>query len=206
MAKMKKTKKTETSKKPPTKPTKSAPAFDLEAHNRHLKIMGLPAVKKPLVEGPPASPKPVAKKGSPLALLDSFYAGEGPTAPRGRYIHWWGQFSGELPAPFTLKQGGHGYLEARDVEHATKLFAKLRNAVLKMKPKLKPDPDDEDAVADAEAMKQYGLKGTREWAGIDARGKAWYRWMRLDGTQMTVELLLNVTKKDLRGARLLKPK
>jgi hypothetical protein len=175
---------------------KKQPVFDLAAHNRHLAILGLPAVKTPLVEGPPAVVKPRAKAGSIVATLDEYYAGEGPTAPRGRYIHWWGQFSDKLPAPFKLKDGGHGYLEARDVEHATRLFAKLRKAVLKMTPKA--DPDDEDAQAVA------GMKATREWAGISAEGMAWYRWMRTDGTQMTVELRLSITKRELRGDKLLK--
>ena len=129
-------------------------------------------------------------------MLDRFYGGEGATAPRGRFIHWWGQFSRELPAPFTLKQGGHGYLEARDVEHATQLLAKMRTAVLKMRPK--PSGDDADAI------KEYGLKATREWAGISDKGMAWYRWMRTDGTQMTVELKLAITKRELAGDRLVK--
>ena len=182
-------------KKTPAK-RKQTPALDLETHNRHLAILGLPPVRAPLVEGPPATPRPRAKRGSALAMLDTFYAGEGPTAPRGRFIHWWGQFSGVLPAPFTLKQGGHGYLEARDIEHATELFAKLRKAVLKMTPK----PSGEDAAA----IKEYGLKGTREWAGISGAGMAWYRWMRTDGSQMTVELKLDITKRELAGDRLLK--
>ncbi len=180
---------------------KSQPVeIDLDEHNRHLKILGLPAVKKPRVEGPPATPMPRARKGSPLAMLDHFNAGEGPTAPRGRFIHWWGQFSGELPAPFKLKSGGHGYLEAKDVEHATKLFAVLRKAVLQMKPKLDPDDDDAEAIA------EYGLERTREWAGISADGLVWYRWMRTDGKQMTVELKHTITKKELAGDRLLKPR
>ena len=90
---------------------KKQPVFDLAAHNRHLAILGLPAVKTPLVEGPPAVVKPRAKAGSIVATLDEYYAGEGPTAPRGAYIHWWGQFQRQLPAPFKLKTVGHGYLE-----------------------------------------------------------------------------------------------
>jgi hypothetical protein len=190
--------------KKPAKPTKNSTDIDLATHNKHLAILGLPPVKTPLVEGPPTSPTPRAKKGSALAMLDSFYEGEGPTSPRGRFIHWWGQFSGALPAPFTLKQGGHGYLEARDVEHATQLFAKLRNAVLKMKPKA--SDLDEDDQEDAEAAKEYKLKATREWAGISDKGLVWYRWMLIDGRQMTVELKHDITKRELSGDKLIKAK
>jgi hypothetical protein len=188
------------------KPKQSKPAeIDLDTHNKHLAILGLPPVKTPLVEGPPASPKPKARKGSALAMLDSFYAGEGPTSPRGRFIHWWGQFSGALPAPFTLKQGGHGYLEARDIEHATKLFAKLRTAVLNMKPKAS-DLDEDDQEDAATVRKEYKLKATREWAGISDQGLVWYRWMLIDGRQMTVELKLDITKRERGGDKLIKAK
>jgi hypothetical protein len=179
-----------------TKSKPGASEMELADHNRLLAILGLPPVRAPLSEGPSRSPIPRARKGSPLASLDKFYGGEGPTAPRGRFIHWWGQFSDEPPAPFTLKHGGHGYLEARDVEHATHLLAKLRTAVQKMKPD--PSADDEEDI------EQYGLKATREWAGISDRGMAWYRWMRTDGSQMTVELRLAITKRELAGERLVK--
>jgi hypothetical protein len=162
--------------------------ISLDDHNRHLAILGLPPVISPLVAGPTSTPMPPAKPGSPLAMLDKFYAGEGPTAPRGRFIHWWGQFSNILPAPFCLK-GGHGYIEARDVAHATELFAELRNAVLAMKPKR-----DED----------YGLDATREWAGISNGGMVWYRWMLMDNRQMTVELRKSVSKSDLAGERMVR--
>jgi hypothetical protein len=183
----------------PTTPTTKAPS--LEDHNRHLAILGLPAVRTPLQPGPPAKPLPAAPAGSALAMIDKLYPGEGPTAPRGRFIHWWGQFSDQLPAPFTLKRGGHGYLEARDIEHATRLFAVLRNAVLAMKRVPRRDDDDDD-----DDVEDLGLEATREWAGISDDGMAWYRWMLIDGRQMTVELKLAITRRELDGDRLLRPR
>lgn len=161
----------------------------LDDHNRHLAILGLPPVTAPLAAGMPKLVMPPAAPGSPIAILDRMYAGEGPTAPRGRFIHWWGQFSALLPAPFTLAQGGHGYLEGRDVAHATMLFATLRNAVLAM-----------TVGTDA----SYGLAATREWAGINSSGMVWYRWMLTDNRQMTVELKRSVSKSELGGSRVLR--
>ncbi len=182
-----------------------APSVDLEEHNRLLALLGLPAVTAPLEEGEPAPQAHPAPPNSALAIFDDMYAGEGPTAPRGRFIHWWGQFSDALPSPFTLPDGGHGYIEARDVEHATRLFATLRNAVLAMRPKPSRPGDENYDEEVEETAKELALESTREWAGINAQGNVWYRWMLINSKQMTVELKLRFTKSDLDGEELLRP-
>jgi len=137
--------------------------------------MGLPAVEREIVADPALSEanklRSLAGKTSTLAIMDAMYAGEGPVPPTDTIICWWGQFSPELPPPFTLKNGGHGYAEAPDLERATIAFAKLRNWVRAHK------------TASGANLK---LKETREWAGISSTGQAWYRWMLPDERQMTV--------------------
>jgi hypothetical protein len=149
----------------------------LDEHNRLLAILGLPPVEKQLAHGEvdrsvqPGPPGETPQQAA-FRVIDRMYTGEGPTAPRGKYIHWWGQFSSELPAPFTI-DGGHGYLECADVEQATRLLARMRNHILAMKTE----------------SKTMALTGSQEWAGIAKDGKVWYRWMLADERQMTVELL-----------------
>lgn len=165
-------------KRPAVASKRPAPAPVLEdalaEHNRLRAIMGLAPVAAPIVADPEldegAKMRRLSGKRSALAIIDTMYAGEGPVPPTGLIIHWWGQFSDTLPAPFTLREGGHGYAEARDLEHATRAFAKLRDAVLAMKTR----------------SAQMKLKSTREWAGISKAGDGWYRWMLPDERQMTV--------------------
>jgi hypothetical protein len=137
--------------------------------------MGLPAVERAIVADPTLTEankmRSLAGKADALAVMDALYAGEGPVPPTGTIICWWGQFSADLPRPFTLKQGGHGYAEAPDLERATIAFAKLRNWVRARKTR---------------SNANLGLKATREWAGISNAGQGWYRWMLADERQMTV--------------------
>jgi len=143
----------------------------LVEHNRLRGLMGLAAVERPLAPNAGVSRRPPRGQRAVRELLDALYAGEGAAPPTGTIFHWWGQFSDELPAPFTLPHGGHGYAEARDLEHATRVFARLRDTVLAMK--TPPAPN-------------LKLSATREWAGISRTGN-WYRWMLADERQMTVE-------------------
>lgn len=48
--------------------------------------------------------------------------------PARRTLHYWGQFSDELPSPFT-QAGGHRYLECASEEEARAKLAELRDAV-----------------------------------------------------------------------------
>ena len=147
----------------------------LAEHNRLRALMGLPAVDRPIVADPALSEgnkmQSLAGKASALEIMDALYAGEGPVPPTDRIICWWGQFSAELPAPFTLEYGGHGFAEAPDLECATIAFAKLRNWVL---------------AHETQSDDNLKLTRTREWAGISDAGQAWYRWMLADERQMTV--------------------
>lgn len=110
--------------------------------------------------------KAVYKKSE--ELLDKLYSvtaeGKkimGPQPATGTVIHWWGQFSFELPEPFYL-DGGHGYLKTENLKQATETAEKLRSSIFKK------------------------WKGTKEWAD-----KGWYRWMlpAPDYRQMTLEFL-----------------
>lgn len=99
------------------------------------------------------------------ALVDHLYShdasGEraaGPTPATGRFLHWWGQFSAELPGDFCLPGGGHGWIEASSLEDAERLAQTLRSFVREKWPRHK------------------------EWAGA-----GWYRWMRQDLKQMTLQ-------------------
>lgn len=140
-------------------------------HNELRVLMGLPPVK--IIVTADAALTTNAKLGkihgkSATQVLDILYQGEGASPPSGRYIHWWGQFSDELPAPFNLPHGGHGYIEAHDLRHATLLFRGLRDSVLMTKGKKRSTR-------------------VKEWAGVTDRGLVWYRWMLGDGRQMSVE-------------------
>jgi hypothetical protein len=147
-------------------------ADELEAHNALRVLAGLPvvdAIARPDPElDTAAKMRRIHGKTSAMAVIEVLYQGEGPQPPSGTIVHWWGQFSDELPAPFRLAHGGHGYLEARDLAHAARLLKKIRDAVLAMQPKGK-------------------RKKTKEWAGVSDDGRAWYRWMLGDDRQMTLE-------------------
>jgi hypothetical protein len=125
-----------------------------------------PATKPALMPRPYAQTKPDSKT---FAIIDKMYSAEaeGVSPPTGTVINWWGQFSDELPDPFCLPHGGHGWLEARDLEHAAEVVGRLRDHVLAM-----------TAPSDPKTK----LERTYEWAG-----ESWYRWMLADGRQMTLE-------------------
>lgn len=162
-----------TATKPAARPPAAAPGDALAEHNRLRALMGLAPVAAPLVADPELDEAAKLRRlgGTKRYIIDAMYAGEGPTPPTGTIVHWWGQFSAELPAPFTLPHGGHGYAEARDLEHATRVFATLRDAVLAMK---------------TPSTNNMKLTATREWAGVSPAGQGWYRWMLPDERQMTV--------------------
>jgi hypothetical protein len=168
-----------TATKPPrTRPVQSSANHDhdpLAEHNRLRALMGLPAVEREIVANPALSEanklQSLAGKTNALAIMDAMYAGEGPVPPTGTIICWWGQFSRELPPPFTLTQGGHGFAEAADLEQTTIAFAQLRNWV---------------RAHETASGSNLKLRETREWAGISSAGQAWYRWMLADERQMTV--------------------
>jgi hypothetical protein len=105
-------------------------------------------------------------------IIDRLYSAsaETPSPPAGTVLTWYGQFSDELPEPFCLKQGGHGWLLARDTGHTGELVNALRSWVLAYQAKPAPNLD-------------LGITATKEWAGAD-----WYRWMLADGRQMTVQI------------------
>ena len=174
-AKTGRAKPTKTKAKPASVTRASSRGAAIAEHNRLRALMGLPAVERPITADPALTEanklQSLAGKKSALDIMDAMYRGEGPVPPTGTIIHWWGQFSADLPAPFALPDGGHGYAEARDLEHATIVFAALRDWVL---------------ARETASRKNLKLKATREWAGISARGDAWYRWMLADERQMTV--------------------
>src|SRR5437763_914547 len=97
-----------------------------------------------------------AKRGKPGRtgrIIDRIYRAnaEGLSRPTATAINWYGQFSDELPKPFCLKRGGHGWLLARDLEHAATLVGKLRTWVLARK--VEPD-----------LALDLGFVNTKEWA------------------------------------------
>ena len=163
---------------------------ELAEYNRLRALMGLPSVTAKVTANVALDEAnkltSLAGKKSALDIINTMYAGEGPVAPTGTIFHWWGQFSAELPAPFTLPSGGHGYAEARDLEHATITFAKLRDWVLAQQTSSKDN---------------LKLTKTHEWAGISNRGDAWYRWMLADERQMTVlfKTRARLTRAEKRG-------
>lgn len=99
-----------------------------------------------------------SKLNKAIELVDKLYSKDatGPQPATTKILHWWGQFSSELPPPFTL-EGGHGWKEASSLSEADDLLEELRQSIFSQWPK------------------------TKEWAG-----KGWYRWMREDLKQMTL--------------------
>lgn len=73
-----------------------------------------------------------------------------------KVLHFWGQFTGELPQSFQPNGPvGHQYIICKSTEEAEKKCQELRSAIFKLWP------------------------DSAEWAG-----KGWYRWMIHDGRQM----------------------
>jgi hypothetical protein len=155
--------------KKPTTPKQSPAERKLAAHNELRTLAGLAVVAAPVRSDPELSASAKLSRihgKTAKQVIDVLYEGEGPSPPTATVIHWWGQFSDELPAPFKLTESGHGFLATRDLAHAAILFGRLRAAVLEWKTR---------------------KKRTQEWAGVSDAGHAWYRWMLGDGRQMTVE-------------------
>ena len=85
-----------------------------------------------------------------LGFVDKLYSKDatGAQPPTLPCIRWWGQFTAQLPEPFTLPHGGEGLLIGSSPQEAGQKVDALRAAIFAR------------------------WEGTREWAGPN-----WYRWM-----------------------------
>jgi len=95
-----------------------------------------------------------------VRLINRMYSKEakGPQPATGKVLHFWGQFTSELPPQFQPNgETGHQYIECSTKEAAEVICQELRSCLRNQWPDL------------------------IEWAG-----EGWYRWMIHDTRQMTL--------------------
>ncbi|MDF2193512.1 hypothetical protein [Paraflavitalea sp. CAU 1676] len=104
-----------------------------------------------------------------VRIADKMYSAnvKGPQPATGKVLHFWGQFTSELPVKFQPNgEAGHQYMECSSKEEADKLCQELKAYIFQTWP---------DSI---------------EWAS-----DGWYRWMIHDMRQMTLQFENKMKKK-----------